>query len=294
MGQRNLELRSPLGRQQNDPRLKLWMDYLRISPSYDTALKVLTGAIPHEEALVSIPDIDAVLRTARDFGDVWSISREAFWRNKAFDLFGVQLADPDLKVVHVMQQGEEIDIYDLNEHVREYAAHTRREMGNPLTVLVSVPIDMNRQDLMRLFGGMLTYFKENRRDYHEADIPEPKYKIAQNRTVMRTLEQWLQVVLHKAQHPGIKNWQLGTDLKLNMTFAEILSRGEADKRRSSEASSVMNATVSRIFKQALLVAENAARGSYPSLEVRPTAAKKLDYLDIGSKLSSIDPLDHLL
>ena len=295
MGQRNLELRSPLGRQQNDPRLKLWMEYLRLSPSYALARSVLRGDTTQEQALQLVADIDdVVVRAARDFGDVWATNREEYWRQKAFELFGVQLADPDLKVVHVMQEGEEIDMADLNAHVREYAAHTRREMGNPLTVLVSVPIDMNRQHLMRLFGGMLTYFKENRQDYLEADIPEPRYKLAKSRIPLRNLEQILKVANTKARNPNIKHWLLGTELKLNMTSSEVLTKEGVDRKVWSEASVVMNATVSRILKQALLVAENAARGNFPSFDACPQAPNKLDYIYIGKKLGLISQLDNLL
>jgi len=294
MGQRNLELRSPLGRQQNDPRLKLWMEYLRLSPSYALARSVLRGDTTLEQAVLSVSDIDALLRTARDFGDVWATSKEEHWRHKAFDLFGVQLANPDLKVVHVMQEGEEIDMADLNAHVREYAAHTRREMGNPLTVLVSVPIDMNRQHLIQLFGGMLTYFKENRQDYLEADIPEPRYKLAKSRIPLRNLDQILKVATAKATNPNIKHWELGAELKLNLTSAEVLKKEGVDPKVWSEASVVMNATVSRILKQALLVSENAARGRFPSFEPCPQAPNKIDYAYVGSKLEATRQLDNLL
>lgn len=294
MGQRNLELRSPLGRQQNDPRLKLWMEYLRFSPSYALARRVLGGETTHKQAVKLVADIDVVLRAAQDFGDVWANNREEYWRLKAFELFGVQLANPDLKVVHVMQEGEEIDMADLNAHVREYAAHTRREMGNPLTVLVSVPIDMNRQHLMQLFGGMLTYFKENRQDYLEADIPEPRYKLAKSRIPLRNLEQILNAATAKAKNPNIRHWELGAELKLNLTSSEVLKKEGVDQRVWSDASVVMNATVSRVLKQALLVSENAARGNFPSFEACQQAPNKLDYGYIGSKLEAIRQLDNLL
>lgn len=263
MGRRNLELRSAIGRQQTDPRLKLWMEFLRISPSYALAWEVLEGRLSEQQAIEQVSDLDLLIKTAKDFGDVWAVDPEQHWRAHSFELFGVQLAELDLKVVHVMQTGQPIDQDQLDQQIREYAAHTRREMGNPLTVLVSVPIDMNRQHLMQLFGGMLTYFKENREDYDDDLTPEPKYVIAKNRKPLRSLRQLLDIVAYKAARPHLTHKMLGIELNLNRVFAEVLT-GERTQRAPAEAVNVMNATVSRLLRQALLIAENAARGRFPN------------------------------
>lgn len=276
MGRRNLELRSTIGRQQTDPRLKLWMEFLRISPSYLAAWQVLSGRLSEQQAIEQVSDLDLVVKTAGDFGEVWAVDPEQHWRAHSFELFGVQLAELDLKVVHVMQAGQPIDQDQLDQQIREYAAHTRREMGNPLTVLVSVPIDMNRQDLMQLFGGMLTYFKENREDYDDELTPEPKYVIAKNRKPLRSLRQLLDIVAYKAARPHLTHKMLGIELNLNRVFAEVLT-AEKTQRAPAEAVNVMNATVSRLLRQALLIAENAARGRFPDQTARQELAPEFDF-----------------
>ncbi len=276
MGQRNLELRSPIGRQQTDQRLKLWMEFLRISPSYGVAWDVISGKLPESQGRELVPDLPSVLRVARDFGDVWSVTLEQHWQQHSFDLFGVQLAELDLKVVHVMQAGQPTDEYQLNQQVREFATHTRREMGNPLTVLVSVPIDMNRQDLVRLFGGMLTYFKEHREDFEDELIPEPRYQISGNRHPLPSLRTLLELVYRKAGNPELTHRELAEALSINRVSLDVVRNADRS-RDKADAVNVINATVSRMLKQSIAIAENAARGKYPNQSDLNIKLKEIDF-----------------
>jgi hypothetical protein len=259
------------------------MRFLRISPSYAIALEVLNGVRKEDEASKQVVDIGQVIKTARYFGDVWTTTPDVHWRTKSFDLFGVQLAELDLKVVHVMQAGQNIDEYELGQKIKEYSAHTRKEMGNPLTALVSIPIDMNRQQLVQLFNGMLTYFKEHRQDFQEDFFPEPLFQINKSRKPFRTLAQLLEIVEFKAQNQKLKHWEVGVHRGINLVFGEILKKDIPPKEKA-EAVNVMNATISRIYKQALLIAENAARGTYPSLDYRDGMLKEFDYQYIQEQL----------
>jgi hypothetical protein len=276
MGQRNLELRSPIGRQQTDQRLKLWMEFLRISPSYGVAWDVISGKLPESQGRELVPDLPSVLRVARDFGDVWSVTLEQHWQQHSFDLFGVQLAELDLKVVHVMQAGQPTDEYQLNQQVREFATHTRREMGNPLTVLVSVPIDMNRQELVWLFGGMLTYFKEHREDFEDELIPEPRYQINSTRHPEHSLRALLDLVNNRISNPNITHRELAEARNINRVSLQALSNSESTRDRA-DAVNVINATISRMLKQAISIAENAARGKYPDQSGLNIKLKEIDF-----------------
>ncbi len=282
MGRRNLELRSAIGRQQTDPRLKLWMEFLRISPSYALAWEVLEGRLSEQQAIEQVSDLDLVVMTARDFGDVWAVDPEQHWRAHSFELFGVQLAELDLKVVHVMQAGQPIDTYQLEQQVREYAAHTRREMGNPLTVLVSVPIDMNRQHLMQLFGGMLTYFKDNREDFDDELIPESKYQISGNRHPLSSLRTLLDLAYHKAKNPELTHRDLAEVIGINRVSLDAVKNADST-RDKADAVNVINATVSRMLKQSISIAENAAKGRFPDQSGIDVELKKIDFRMIGDR-----------
>ena len=285
MGQRNLELRSPIGRQQTDQRLKLWMEFLRISPSYGVAWDLISGKLTETQARGLVPDLPEVLSVATDFGDVWSVTPEQHWQQHSFDLFGVQLAELDLKVVHVMQAGQPIDEYQLNQQVREFATHTRREMGNPMTVLVSVPIDMSRKDLVRLFGGMLTYFKEHREDFDDELIPEPRYVISSNRHPLLALRTLLELAYRKARNPELTHRELAEALGINRVSLDAVRNADSS-REKADAVNVINATISRMLKQSVAIAENAAMGRFPDQSEIKVELKAVDFKAIGDRQRS--------
>ena len=287
MGRENLELRSPLGRQATDERLKLWATFLRLSPSYDVARRYAKGDIDLANARELVTDFDIVYEVYRNFGDVWAINEEMHWQRNSFNLFGVHLAELNLKVVHVMQAGQAINRRELDEAMHTFTEYTRAEMGNPLTALVSIPIDMNRIDLVRLFNGMITYFKENREDYFDEDIPEPKYKMSGEKKHFKVLKDYITLVNFRAHQPRMQLWIVGEKLNVNFHYADKLRKGNLNRGEEVEAKNTLTATVGRMQRQALLVAENAARGKYPSYQRSPLFAKHFDFERIDQQLNEI-------
>lgn len=291
MGQQNLELHSRLGRQQTDERLKLWVEFLRISPSYAIAHQEAQGNLTLKEARLRVEDFDTARRVFEDFGNVWETTPEVIWETQAFDLFGVMLAEPDLKVVHTMQAGVPTNEFELQQVVRDYANITRKQMGDPLTVLVSVPIDMERAKLLSLFRGMLNYFKENRQDFDNPEIPAPRYQFSPSRKPIRTLRQLLSLIHYISKDPNKPQWQIGTELNVNRDKADVLRKRRLVALDRVNARNVMNATVSRLIKQALSISENAARGIYISQTTMPKHMKRFDWDYISENLASTAQTD---
>jgi hypothetical protein len=286
MGQQNLELHSRLGKQGTDERLKLWMEFLRISPSYAVAHQLEQGLLSEKEARLRVEDFATVRRVFDDFGNVWETSPDVIWDTQGFDLFGVMLAEPDLKVVHTMQAGIPTDEFELQQVIRDYANITRKQMGDPLTVLVSVPIDMERTKLLSLFRGMVSYFKENRQDYENPAIPMPRYELTPSRKPIRTLRHLLALIYYISKDPNKPQWQIGTELNINRAKADVLRKRRSVVLDKINARNVMNATVSRLIKQALAIAENAARGIYISQNSKPEHMYRFDWHYISQNLSS--------
>lgn len=287
MGQDNLELRSPLEQQPTDERLKLWSTFLRVSPSYHVARKLQLGEITRDQAEQLVPDIDRVAAVMRDFGDVWSLNAQQFWEEKSYTLFGVNLSAPNLKVLHVMQEGAEIDETELFSAVSEFARYTRKEMGDPFTVVLSVPIDMNRAELINLFGGMITYFKNMRQDHERPDRPEPKYQLHHSRRQLKVLQQELKAINHRIERSNLSVWQLAIDLGISPYYGDLLNNDKSDKADVFVAKNTLTATMGRTLKYALLVSENAARGIFPSIDPNPNYISKLDFHSMKTELAQM-------
>jgi hypothetical protein len=160
-------------------------------------------------------------------------------------------------------------------------------MGDPLTLLVSIPLDMNRRPIMRTLSEMITFYKANRDDREElAELPAPRYAILDNKARMAALQQARQVVLARAQSPRMPLWQIGRDLNINRHYVDELTVEGFSKKVSDTAKSVLASTVSRFTRQALCVAENAARGRFADSTTFPTHSKEFNFHELAERLST--------
>lgn len=287
MGIENIRLISPRERRVDDVRYHLWAKFLALSPSYRMAQKLVKGEMTAQDLPTNFTDIDQVIRIYQDFGDVYAADLSDWWLEKSFPLFGVSLSEINLKVLTVMQAGEQVREEDMQEVFDVYFGRTRPEMGDPLTLLVSIPLDMNRRTIMRTLNEMIAFYKTNRVDREElAELPAPRYAIIDNKARMAALQQARQVVLARAHNPHMPLWQIGRDLNINRHYVDELTVQGFSKKVSVTAKSVLASTVSRFTRQALCVAENAARGGFAESSTFPTHAKKFNFQELAERLST--------
>jgi hypothetical protein len=287
MGIENIRLISPRERRVDDVRYHLWAKYLALSPSYRLAQKVIKKEIKIGGLPSNFTDIEQVMRVCEDFGDVYALDMNDWWREKSFSLFGVSLSELNMKVLTVMQAGEQVREDDMEEVFDVYLGRTRPEMGNPLTLLVSIPLDMSRRTIMRTLSEMITFYKANRVDREElAELPAPRYAILDNKARMDALKQAREVVIARARDPHMPLWQIGRNLSINRHYAEELAAEGFTNKLSHTAKNVLAATVSRFTRQALCVAENAARGRFVDSSTMPTHAKEFDFEALAQLLTT--------
>lgn len=287
MGIENIRLISPRERRVDDVRYHLWAKFLALSPSYRMAQKLVQGEMTAKDLPTNFTDIDQVIRVYQDFGDVYAADLSDWWREKSFPLFGVSLSEMNLKVLTVMQAGEQVRKEDMQEVFDVYFGRTRPEMGDPLTLLVSIPLDMNRRTIMRTLSEMIAFYKTNRVDREElAEQPAPRYSILDNKARMAALQQARQVVLARALNPRMPLWQIGRDLNINRHYVDELTVEGFSKKVNDTAKSVLASTVSRFTRQALCVAENAARGRFADSSTFPAHAKEFNFQELAEWLST--------
>lgn len=287
MGIENIRLISPRERRVDDVRYHLWAKFLALSPSYRMAQKLVHGEMAAKDLPTNFTDIDQVIRVYQDFADVFAADLSDWWREKSFPLFGVSLSEMNLKVLTVMQAGEQVREEDMQEVFDVYFGRTRPEMGDPLTLLVSIPLDMDRRTIMRTLSEMIAFYKANRIDREElAELPAPRYAILDNKARMAALQQARQVVLARALNPRMPLWQIGRDLNINRHYVDELTVEGFSKKVSDTAKNVLAATVSRFTRQALCLAENAARGRFADSSSHSTHAKKFNFHELAGLISA--------
>jgi hypothetical protein len=280
MGIDNINLTSVRERRPDDRRYDLWPEFLQLSPSYNFACRVAKGLATKDEFFAEVTDADLVWETRQDFGDVWSVGLPE-WRNQnTMRLFGQSLSDLKLKVLHLMQSGEYAQKNDMADALDTYFGRTRPEMGNPLSVVISVPLDADRSVLLQTFSEMITYYKSRREDSEEAPAEEPLYSLSGIKARYAVMQQTLNVAKARAYAPDLPLWEIGMNVGVNETYASEMRTKTYRKKEAVIPKNVLAATTGRFLKHALCLAENAARGKFPCYEQNLMFPKSLNYHEL--------------
>jgi hypothetical protein len=281
MGIDNINLTSVRERRPDDRRYDLWPEFLRLSPSYNFACRVMQGQASREQFFSAVAEPELVWETKKNFGDVWTQSLSEWRDQNNLRLFGQSLSDLKLKVLHVMQSGEYAQQRDMTEALDTYFDRTRPEMGNPLSVVISVPLDADRSVLVQTFSEMITYYKARREDSEEAPPEEPLYALTGVKARYAVMQQTLKVVRERATYPRAPLWEIGMNVGVNETYASEMRSKAFKKKDAVVPKNVLAATTGRFLRHALCLAENAARGSFPDYTLRPEFPKSLDYEELN-------------
>jgi hypothetical protein len=280
MGIDNINLTSVRERRPDDRRYDLWAEFLRLSPSYNFACRVMQGQASREQFFAKVAEPELVWETRQNFGDVWTQSLSEWRDQNNLRLFGQSLSDLKLKVLHVMQSGEYAQQRDMAAALETYFDRTRPEMGNPLSVVISVPLDADRSVLVQTFSEMITYYKARREDSDEASPEEPLYALTGVKARYAVMQQTLTVAKARAYEPTMPLWEIGMNVGVNETYASEMRSKTFRKKEAVIPKNVLAATTGRFLRQAACLAENAARGKFPCYDQNLMHAKSLDYREL--------------
>lgn len=280
MGIDNINLTSVRERRPDDSRYDLWPEFLRLSPSYNFANRVVQGQASRTAFFEQVVDADVVWETRQNFGDVWAQSLQSWREQNTMRLFGQSLSDLKLKVLHVMQSGEYAQHQEMANALDTYFERTRPEMGNPLSVVISVPLDADRSVLLQTFSEMITYYKARREDSDEAPAPEPLYALSGVKGRYAVMQQTLAVARARALQPDVPLWEIGMNVGVNETYASEMRTKTYRKKEAVIPKNVLAATTGRFLRHALWLSENAARGKFPCFDQNLLYPKTLDYREL--------------
>ena len=110
-------------------------------------------------------------------------------------------------------------------------------------------------------------------------VPKPKYALLITKIRDRAIKISHQIIIAKAHNPKWKLWYIAIKLKLSPNQIEIIKKAEERKvqakqrgeklhpsQKATDEKLFVNAVVGRYIRHAYLLAENAARGKFPSLD----------------------------
>ncbi len=240
----------------------LWMEYLAVSPSYELARRYRAGALTEEDQQRLPEDFDTVLAVYDDLGDVQRVSFLDWWSERGLNVFGYEGSKPRVRRIDTLHSNR---YRRAAERVQSFIEADWTEQGQPNAMLVSIPVGLSKTQITRQLGKLLARYGEEQRV-----LPEPvsKYPLLGTRQRKDTLFRYLFVIWVRCAMPRQALWRVGARARVSDTYSRELdaaariARGEQVYDRS-----VLAVLTSRAWSRGLALAENAARGRFPSYDV---------------------------
>jgi hypothetical protein len=247
-----------------DWRYPAFFDWLQLSPSYRLAHWIAQQKVKRAE--VPLPEDFAVVeRTYAAFGSVYRTYFGEWWFKRAQYEFGVSAAPKPTALLSLTHRQNETpdSLPSAQAALARYLESQRHAEGMPATVVVAIPVSGNRRRILSEVNALI-----------ERELPttgqaagQPAFILLNNRTRERTLLNAGKVLRAQIAAPSARLFQVGNGTRLFKQYwtdpARPRSAGQNEKRR------LMEIEVSRHLLRAYWLAENAARGRFPSIAPLP-------------------------
>jgi hypothetical protein len=237
------------------------MEYLAVSPSYELARRYRSGVLTDAERATLPEDFDRVLAVYDDLGDVQRVSFLDWWSERGLAVFGYEGAKPRVQRIDTLRSNRHRKAV---ERVQGFIEGDWTEQGQPNAVLVSIPLGLSKAQITRQLGKLLSRYEDE-----QTVLPEPKTKFPLLGTRQRkdTLFRYLFVIWVRSAMPRQALWRVGARARVSDTYSRELDAGARIERGEQVYDrSVLAVLTSRAWSRGLALAENAARGHFPSYD----------------------------
>ena len=257
----------------------LMVEFLRISPSYALAHEIRTRKIaPSKQATLIlilykdadkpltkqaerdvINDFERVLSTYDEYGDIFNCSFEAWWASEGLAMYGSPYNKPIVKKIAGMSQGEAYEPL-FGRALEHYFNKQRVGEGNPPALLLAVPLGQPKRQLLAHISKLI--------DAEAIPLPIKSQRavrpLAAQRLRSAPLFIMLRILMARAQHPEIPLWRIGKHARVSQKYAETEITLNKKRLQDADAKIHLSILTSRYLLKAKCVAEQAARGQFPS------------------------------
>lgn len=248
----------------------LWHQFLRLSPSYFLAYQVRTGERRYDPALnQGFPsDFERVLKVYDVFGDVYHLNRDQWIKKIRSELPAPRRSQPKLRVIARYDRREEKPKKKLAAEINNYFAESWMHDGRPNVVLISLPLELP-------INTAIDHLREEMQRARTA-LPLPRkfahtFPLASPRLQERTLLTYLKMLYFHAAVPRAKLWQVGAHAGLLPSAGNKVGLRVKATAMNLDERNKLAVLASRAHSRSNLVAENAARGLFPSIKPCPNA-----------------------
>lgn len=276
----------------------LMVEFLRISPSYELARQIRTKALDKktQNKLITqlyesdgkkpssidkqavIKEFQAVLATYDEFGDISTQLFDEWWQARGIYIYGTPYNKPLVKQIARIEKDEDFEPLFYKPY-EQYLTKTRAAEGNPTSLILGLPLGMPKAELLRQVSKLI----DSARVSLVSKSKRAGKALAAKRLRSEPLFIQLRILMAKAQYPDMQLWKVGLWAKVSAKHAKTLDlKGLKKKFEDADSKEHLAILTSRAFKKAKQVAENAARGSFPS--PKPVRLPNYDFDDVYKRL----------
>jgi hypothetical protein len=278
--------------------IMLMVEFLRISPSYELARqirnksldkktqnKLITQLYDTEGKTLSVIDKQAVitefqsiLTTYDEIGDIATMTFDDWWQARGIYIYGTPFSKPLVKQIARIEKDEDFEPLFYKPY-EQYLTKIRSSEGNPIALILGLPLGMPKADLLRQVSKLIDHAKVPL----ASKSARASKALAAKRLRSEPLFIQLRILMAKAQYPDMQLWKVGLWAKVSAKHAKTLDLKESKKKfEDADSKEHLAILTSRAFKNAKQVAENAARGSFPSSKT--VRLPNYDFEDIYTRL----------
>lgn len=225
-----------------DPRYDLVCDYLKASPSYEAVMRKLAK----QKSPYPLPtDFKVVAKVVNDFGAIYKMNEMDWWEKIGKRIYGISAPLPNVKVVGALDSENK---------------ELTNKWNGVNSVVAELPLNLTLpQALTQLRKQLATY-------NFSAALPKqtaPLYQLSNSKLRIDTLQNGLTALrLYKKDLPL---WKIGNQLRLIPAQSFLTNEIEGlEAENLANRKELLGIAASRLIRCAALVAENAARGRFPS------------------------------
>ena len=241
---------------------ELMFEFLRLSPSYELARKATEEGLTAEDQKLIPPDFDSVRQTYFLLGNVQSVLFRSWWLQCGLKVFGNPNAKPRVHSLCLLPNGDDVSLSIAAPHLDQYLGETRRDEGLGPALLVALPLNARRAEVLKQVTTLL--------DQHaglRTIAAQPVLALQCERLRAKVLFNGIRLLWMKAAKPNWELWRLGAKARISPTYSKVLD--PAGPRRVAHYQQMVDREMmSKITHRAVVkfqaIAENAARGRFPS------------------------------
>jgi hypothetical protein len=198
-------------------------------------------------------------------------------------VFGNPYKKPRVHSICTLSAGHALDLSQIASPITDFLNNERNEEGLTASLILSVPLSLKRSELLKQISLLIA---ANRTIATESE-KKPQLKLVSKRLRANVLFKGLRLLWLKAAKPDWELWRLGAKADLSDSYSKVLDPNSPKKSQTfieKDDRIIMSKITSRYLSKYESVAENAARGLFPTDQ--PVISSGYDYRLIAKRLQA--------